>query len=176
MITLLQIGRCSAQIRTFRIDSEGSNLSFSVTHLGFLTVDGVFSEFSGSCITEGNDLQSVEGTVRVGSIDTNDESRDEALKSEAYLDEDSYPFISFASTDIGNGANSSILTGVLKLKDVEKEIRIPFEFGLTENNRQCLLKVSTSIKRSDFNLDFGAMDALVGDEVKVEMEVVATLD
>lgn len=163
---------CSAQVRTFEIDSEGSDLSFSVTHLGFLTVEGVFSEFTGKCTVKKGKLQSVEGRILVRSINTNDASRDESLKSDAYLDGGSYPVITFVYTGVDISEESSILTGKLKLKDTEKEISMPFEFSLSENKEECSLKIFTSINRSEFNLDFGAMDAMVGDEVKVKLRVI----
>jgi len=119
----------------------------------------------------GNALQSIDGSIRVASIDTDDTKRDGSLRSDAYLDEEAYPLIVFHSTQIVTGVEPSII-GKLKLKDQEREIRIPYTYRISDSGTKCFITLSTSILRSHFQLDFGPMDALVGDEVRVELEVV----
>lgn len=164
---------CEAQIRTFGLDPESSDISFGVSHLGFLTVDGKFSKFSGKCEIQSDTLLSISGVISVASIDTDDKTRDESLKSEAYLDSENYPQIEFYSTSIKSNDGFIALTGKLKIKDQERIIHIPIEYVLADDRQSCLIMASTSINRKDFLLDFGAMDALVGDEVSIELKMKA---
>ncbi|MEP5610691.1 MAG: YceI family protein [Cyclobacteriaceae bacterium] len=154
--------------------SESSDLFFSVTHLGFLTVNGSFSTFSGECVFNGDTFHRIDGQIQVNSINTNDETRDESLRSDAYLNEQAYPLITFRSTQIVSSGKTPILIGKLKLKDQEHEIRMPVSFRLSEATDSCLITISTTIRRSQFHLDFGPMDALVGDEVRIDLAIVAT--
>lgn len=164
----LQISFCEAQIRTFEVDSESSDLSFSVSHLGFLTVDGNFEEFTGKCAFLSDTIVSLEGRINVGSIETGDKTRDQSLKSDAYLDSASYPLITFVSTEI-QYSNRPVVIGKLKIKDQERIIQLPLEYSFSEDKRSCFIKTSTTINRNDFLLDFGAMDALIGDEILVKL-------
>ncbi len=171
LLLALQIPLCKAQVRTFEIDPGSSDISFEVTHLGFLTVEGSFLEFSGKCISNGDSLLSLEGKIKVISINTNDEARDASLKSEGYLDIENFPLITFSSTEITDSAESQLVTGQLKIKDQVRVLKMPLYFNLSEDGKSCSIEATTTISREDFELDFGAMDALVGDEVRMMIMV-----
>lgn len=120
-------------------------------------------------------IVSLAGQVSVSSIQTGDKSRDGSLKSDAYLDLANYPYITFFSTEIQYSNNTAIVVGKLKIKDQERVIQLPLEFSISEDKQRCSINTSTTIRRSDFLLDFGAMDALVGDEIQVKMEIALAL-
>src|SRR5689334_1623114 len=64
------------------VDPAHSSVEFSVKHMGIANVRGVFNEFDGT-LDVADDLagSKARGTVKVASLDTNEEQRDEHLRS-----------------------------------------------------------------------------------------------
>ena len=155
---------CFSQTETSPIDSSASVVSFSVSHLGFLTVKGKFKVFSGIVIEDVNGrLKAIESSIEVYSIDTGDKARDRTLKSDTYLDAEKYPLISFQSTSIDNNS----ITGRLKIKNISRKIQLPYVINST--HKKSFYTISAQLKRSDFKLDFGSMNALIGNPIKIEL-------
>lgn len=172
IVLLFLIGQgsfCLAQTKTYEIDVEKSTIAFKISNLGILMVVGNFHNFSGSFIISNDNLQSIESEISVGSIDTKDKSRDKILVDEAYLDMNKHPTFSFYSTKINNTLKSKLIIGMLKIKDVEKEISMPFK--LLKDGNSFYIKISTTLSRKEFKLDFGGMNSLIGDVIKIELEV-----
>jgi polyisoprenoid-binding protein YceI len=158
---------CSAQTKEYTITAEKSRVSFKISHMGLLTVNGKFDDFSGKLIFKSEKLMSITSDIIVESINTKDKNRDKILKSKAYLDADRYPLITFRS----NNVSKDSITGILKMNNVEKKISMPLE--IIKAGREISIKIITTLLRKEFKLDFGAMDALVGDEVKIELEIIS---
>lgn len=158
---------CQAQTTHYEIDTKRSSISFSVTHMGMLTVHGDFTHFLGSFTYNPThkELIAIQSTIQANSIDTNDSSRDKTLIGKAYLDTKTYPQITFQSLKI----TSDSISGILQIKDVIKEINIPYTYINTEKVGIIGIEMSTTIDRNDFDLDFGAMNMLVGDDITVEL-------
>jgi len=156
---------CFSQEKKCVIGINRSKISFSITHLKFLTVNGAFNNFSGDLTYDINgNLKDIQSTIQVESIDTKDKMRDKTLKSDAYLNTNQFPKIHFYSTDINVITNT--IKGVLKIKNVKKRISMSFKIS-----SESLISISTILKRSDFKLDFGSMNSLIGDNIKVKIEV-----
>lgn len=165
-----QVNFCIAQTKIYPIDASKSSIAFELTHLGVLKVNGQFRDFSGIFVFDDEKLIQVESKIEVKSIDTEDKSRDQSLVDEGYLNAKEYPFIHFKSVTVEN----NLITGMLNIKGVEKNIETPFH--LIKNKELFELTISTEISRMDFNLDFGAMDALIGDRIQIELKIVTLLD
>jgi polyisoprenoid-binding protein YceI len=82
------------------IDPAHSEVHFKVKHLVISTVTGTFNSFAGSMESDSDDFQnaSIEFSLDVESIDTNQEQRDGHLKSADFFDAAQFPKISFKST------------------------------------------------------------------------------
>jgi polyisoprenoid-binding protein YceI len=170
LLCLGQFVVAQAQQQSFKVDPEASTISFEITHLGYLTVEGTFHRFRGSFEMAGDSISSVLGIIEVASIDTEDKSRDESLRSDAYLDAEAYPHILFKSTQ--GDLDAGTLTGDLSIKGVTRSVDLSVKSFPTQDGSIATLHFSTIINRQDFKLDFGMMDSLVGDEIKIKLEVV----
>jgi polyisoprenoid-binding protein YceI len=168
---------------TWNVDPTHSQVGFAVKHLGIATVRGVFKQFEGS-LEIGDDLASTRarGTVHTASIDTNDSSRDEHLRSSDFFDVESYPEITFESTSIeAAGEDEWKVLGNLTIHGVTNEIELDVEIGGTENdpygNERVGLEARGQISRSDygmkFNIALGSGNAAVGDKVKISLDISA---
>lgn len=161
---------CFAQTKSYAINKENSQITFQVKHLGVLTVHGTFIEFSGRLTLNDDTLEAIESVIKVNSIDTNDKSRDNTLISDVYLNAAQFPDINFQSTKIQINSDKKILEGLLKIKDVEKNIET--SFLQTKDEKDKNIRILTTLSRKDFNLNFGSMNSLIGDEIKVEIIIV----
>src|SRR6201991_1578912 len=86
---------------TWRVDPAHSKVGFAVKHMGVATVRGEFGQFEGS-LEIGADLASSKatGSVQTASVDTNQDARDEHLRSADFFEVDKFPEITFTSTSI----------------------------------------------------------------------------
>ena len=86
---------------TWDIDPVHSDVSFSVRHMMVSKVRGRFGSFSGQ-ITTGEDItgSSVTATIDATSIDTNNEQRDNHIRSADFFDVANHPTWTFASNGV----------------------------------------------------------------------------
>ncbi len=122
------------------VDPVHSSVEFRVTDVQELmsTIRGRFREFEGVLETD-EDLENARahGVVKARSISTDQEQRDEHLRSPDFLDSERYPDITFESTRIERTEGDKLsIAGTLTLKeqpqDVELEARIA---GLGESSQ-----------------------------------------
>ena len=139
--------------------------------MAFLTVNGKFTDYEGNLSIHNGKLQSVDCKIIVQSLDSNDKTRDESLMDKAYLDAEIYPFIRFSSTKIVSTGNTSLITGILRIKNREKKVSIPYEMRLSKDRKEIQLRLATELNRKDFGLDFGPMDTLIGENINVDIEI-----
>src|SRR5436190_10552929 len=85
----------------YDIDRSHSMIEFVGRHLVVTKVRGRFTDFEGHIVI-GENLadSSVEFTAQAASITTNDERRDEHLRSEDFLAVGQYPTVEFRSTKV----------------------------------------------------------------------------
>src|SRR5690348_15641821 len=111
----------------FSVDADHSKVGFSVTLIGVTDVEGRFSEFSGTIMYDDADLtkSSVTAIIKTASINTGSNFRDKDLKGTPFFDAEKFPTIRFQSTAIRKQGNDYVMTGLLTIKDVSKEIQAP---------------------------------------------------
>lgn len=163
------------------IDPTHSEVNFKVKHLVISTVTGTFKSFEGSLETENEDFEDagIEFSLDVDSIDTNQEPRDEHLKSADFFSADQYPKITFKSTSFKKNGEDYELIGDLTIKDVTKPIRLSAEYGGTATdaygNVKAGFEVSGKISRKEYGLTWSAVTEagaiVVGDDIKLNINI-----
>ncbi|MBU4316418.1 MAG: YceI family protein [Proteobacteria bacterium] len=125
-----------AEPQKWDMDKAHSSIYFDIKHI-YATVRGGFTDFSGLVVfdPENKETGSVEFEVKVDSVNTGINKRDDHLRSEDFFDIGKYPLMSFKSTGVKRLSDDQYaLEGDLTLKDVTKKVSIPFAFlGLREN-------------------------------------------
>ena len=114
---------------TWKIDPGHSNVEFSVKHLGIATVRGRFHEFEGA-LEIGEDLASARayGTVQTASVYTNEEQRDNHLRSEDFFHAEAHPELSFESTGIRQVDDDAFeIEGELTMRGITRPIALKAE-------------------------------------------------
>ncbi|MDX1638377.1 MAG: YceI family protein [Balneolaceae bacterium] len=160
------------------IDKAHSRIGFEVTHF-FTPVTGKFNDYSSDIYFDPNNLaeSSVDVEIKVSSIDTDNQKRDGHLQSADFFNAAEYPNITFTSDEIvkRSGQNNFAAIGTLTIKDVSKQIELPFTLlgiqdnPMKENTKVAGIKFTHTINRNDFNVGTGdwVATAVVGGEVDI---------
>jgi polyisoprenoid-binding protein YceI len=166
----------------YTIDPVHSEVGFKVTHMMVANVKGSFEAFSGAIKLDPNSPEnsSVEVTIETPSITTGNEKRDGHLQSADFFDVEKFPTMTFKSKKVSKQGDQWIAVGDLTIRGVTKEIQLPFTLSgpVNAGNASVLgVSASTEINRTDFGVSWNkTLDAggvVVGDKVKVEIEVEA---
>ena len=163
-------------------DPSHSKINFKVKHLMISNVRGNFDKFEGEVYTNGNDFSDAEINFKIytNSINTQEEQRDAHLKSPDFFDSEKYPEMTFRSTSMKDlGDETYELEGVLKIKDIEKNVKLDVEFGgLMKDpwgNEKAGFTVEGKINRKDWGLNWNAVleagGVMVGDEVRITCDI-----
>jgi polyisoprenoid-binding protein YceI len=169
---------------TWDIDLAHSDISITARHFMVSKVRGHFRDFSGTVVTAADPLgSSVTATITATSIDTNNESRDEHIRSADFLDVENHPEITFASTGLRRNGDDFTLVGDLTLRGTTKSIELALEIvGLGPDpygGTRIGLSARTSVLRSEFGVRFNAVmetgGAVVSDKLDVALEIEAVL-
>ena len=169
-------------MKTYKIDSAHSSANFTVRHMMIAKVHGGFKKMEGTLQYDPTDLGNtkVEATVDATSIDTREAERDTHLKSEDFFNVEKYPNITFKSTKVEPKGDEVLVTGDLTIRGVTKEVTLEMEKFTGEQkdpwgNYRIGSSATGKIKRKDFGLNWNAAleagGVLVGDEVKIEVDV-----
>src|ERR1700750_1761465 len=113
-----------AQTSTWTIDPVHSSINFEVRHLSVSNVHGSVNGVKGTVVLdEKNVTQStVQSTADTATVTTNNEKRDNHLKSPDFFNVEKFPQLTFKSTSLSNTGGKLILTGDLTLAGVTKSV------------------------------------------------------
>jgi polyisoprenoid-binding protein YceI len=153
------IGSCLIQLlafvavgQQFKATDEGSSIKFRIKNFG-LETGGSFTGLEGTISFDPNDLtkDSLNLSVDAGSINTDNNMRDNHLRKEDYFDVQNYPRIRFVSTrvTVDNNAHFTV-SGKLTIKNTTQEITIPFT--ATPKNEGYIFTGEFRINRKDFKV------------------------
>lgn len=164
------------------LDPTHSEILFKVKHLMITNVKGEFRKFGAEVLTDGNDFTtaSVNVTIDAGSVFTNNEDRDNHLKSADFFDSENFKELSFKATSLKKVDDDEYkLNGLLTIKGVTNEVSLNVEFGGINKdpwgNEKAGFSIEGKINRKDWGLNWNAAletgGVLVSEEVKISAEV-----
>jgi polyisoprenoid-binding protein YceI len=163
---------------TWAIDPVHSDVSFVIRHLGVSKVRGRFGAVEGQIVTAENPVEStVTAKIGTSSIDTGNEQRDEHVRGEDFLDVTRFPEMTFTSTGLRTNGEDFLLDGELTLHGVSKPVTLELElngFGDGFDGAKVVgFSAATEINRRDFGVTGGAAGAVLGDKVRIQLEIEA---
>ena len=171
---------------TFVIDPAHSRIGFSARHAMVTKVRGGFGEFEGAAQLDGSNPKAskVDITIQAASFDSGQEMRDGHVKGGDFLDVETYPTLTFASTDVKvTGPDTFDLVGNLTIKNQTHPITIPFSYvGSAKDpfgNVRSGFEGETTINRKDYGIVWNAAletgGVLVSEKVTLDIEISAIL-
>lgn len=175
----------------WEVDPNHTEVGFSVKHF-FTPVTGKFESFDIDLRydPEQPEASSVSVVVNVASVNTNNEKRDNHLRSGDFFEADRHQEITFRSQSIGRtGANTLVATGPLTIKGVTRTVELPIEVlgikDIPEQMREMLggatrvasFRATTTVDRGDFGVGVGdwAAALVVGHDVTIDVTLEAAL-
>jgi polyisoprenoid-binding protein YceI len=171
-----------ALAQTWKIDKAHSSVSFTVQHLVISKVTGYFRDYDAAIDFDGKNLDkgSVNATVQMTSVDTDNDRRDTHLRSADFFDVEKYPTMTFVSKKIvpGDGKNFTMI-GDLTIRDKTREVTFAGELNgiITDprGNSRAGLSATTTINRQDFGVAWANKlqdgSLVVSNDVDIQLEI-----
>lgn len=173
------------------VDPDHTEVTFSVNHF-FTPVTGKFSNFDVELDYDpaNPEASSVEVTIDVASVDTDNDKRDAHLMSEDFFEAETHPQITFKSTSVTADAQGNLVaSGPLTIKGISQEIELPIRLlgvkDIPAEMRDMLggaekiasFAASAEVDRRDFGVGVGSWAAtlVVGGDVGINISLEAAL-
>ncbi len=168
-------------VGTWAPDKAHARLGFAVKHMGVTTVRGEFRDYDGELKVDEDGNVSVELAIKVASVDTGQEQRDDHLRSDDFFGVEEYPEMTFKSTDVSLVDDELKIVGELTIRDQTRTVELEGEYGGTDVGMQgeerLGLEVSGKLSRKDYGMKFnaalGSGNAVVADKVRLDLDIAA---
>lgn len=169
-----------AQERTWDLDPGHSDIGFTANFMLVSTVSGEFTDYDANIVTEGTDFEGadIRVTIRSGSIDTDNDLRDEDLRGESFLYVEEYPEITFESISFASTSGDHFeLEGDLTIRGVTRRETLDARYNGTvseEGQLRAGFQVTGTIDRFDYGVDWNSTFSgglVVSREVRIRCEV-----
>jgi len=174
----LALTQAPAATSTWTSDPAHSEVDFTIKHLAISNVHGRFGHVTATLDYNDADVSksTVKATIDLTGVDTGEEARNNHLKSPDFFDVATYPTASFASTSVSKSGDALTINGNLTLHGVTKPVVLTAEGpsgpvpGM-DHKQHAGFSASTTIKRSDFGIGSKFPAAVVGDDVKLDIDL-----
>jgi len=177
-VLALAASLAAAQSSTWVSDPTHSEVDFSVTHMSISNVHGRFGKVAATIVYNEADVtkSTVTATIGVATVDTGVEQRDTHLKSPDFFGVDSFPTATFTSTSVVKSGSKLTIAGDLTLHGVTKPVVLEAEGPAgpvpgMDHKPHAGFSATTTISRSAFGIGTKFPAAMVGDEIKLEIEL-----
>jgi polyisoprenoid-binding protein YceI len=166
----------------WKIDPAHSEIQFKVKHLMITTVTGYFRKFDLEVETQTEDFNSasrIEFTADIDSIDTNNQQRDQHLKSADFFSGEEHGQLKFVGKKYEGSGDEAKLTGDLTIRGVTRPITVNVEFGGIVvdpyGQTKAGFTVTGKLSRKEFGLTWSAVteagQVVVSDEIRIHAEI-----
>jgi polyisoprenoid-binding protein YceI len=168
-----------AQTSSWATDPAHSEVDFTIRHGGVSNVHGRFGKVIGTVVYNEADITKSTVTVTIGvdSVDTGEAARDTHLKTDAFFDVAKFPTASFTSSSVAKNGSKLTVNGNLTLHGVTKPIVLdvdgpatPVE-GMMDHKPHSGFSATTTISRTAFDIGSKFPAVLVGDDVKLTIDL-----
>jgi polyisoprenoid-binding protein YceI len=167
-----------AQNSTWISDQNHSEVDFTITHLAITNVHGHFNKVAATIALNEADITKsvVSATIDVTTVDTGESPRDNHLKTDAFFDVANFPTASFSSTSVVKDGSNLKVTGNLTLHGVTKAVVLEVVGPVgpvpgMDHKPHSGFAASTTISRTAFGIGTKFPTSIVGDEVKLTIDL-----
>ncbi len=165
----------SVEAGSYTLDKRHAKIVWAVNHLGFSIYYGEFTDFDAKLTLDpaAPAKSSLNATINVQSVSTNDADLDKHLKAPDFFDADKFPTSTFVSTSVQpTGPTTAKVTGNFTLKGVTKPLTLDVTLvgaGPHPMSKKPVAGFSAvgTIKRSDYGVSYGV--PMVADNVKLQI-------
>lgn len=177
VVAFLSLNTFAQTTTTWTADPAHTQVFFKITHLGIADIKGNFNKFDGSIIASKEDFSDAKYqiSIEVPSINTGIEMRDNHLRSADFFDAGKYPAMTFKSTSSKKVSEGKYqVTGDLSFHGITKPIILDVTHRGTIDHPQngktiSGFTISGNVKRSDYKLGPDFPEAVLSNDVKIEV-------
>ena len=169
----------------YSLDPEHTTVAFLIEHVGYAKTLGLFTDVSGSFSFDQDTRTVTDISITVGtaSVNSANEARDKHVRSKDFLNVSDYPEMTFsAPTATVSADGAGEISGELSLLGTTQALTLSVQLNKADDypfgHKRFTLGVSASgtLDRSDYGMDYGVANALVGDQVDLILETEAIQD
>ena len=181
ILSSVVVGRV-AHASDWVLDTDHSQVGFSIRHMMVSNVKGHFAQFSGNVMVDEKDLtkSTVSASIDVASLDTGNAKRDAHLKSPDFFDAVKFPTMTFKSTKVEKDGAGLKITGDLTIHGITKSVVLAVT-NFTEEVKDMMgmarrgASATCVAKRKDFGLIWNKVldggGVALGDDVMIQIDV-----
>ena len=164
----------------YTVDPVHSRIGFSITHLAISTVSGQFTNYTARLVVDKGAVESLtaEADIKVASVDTGVQKRDEHLQSADFFDAGKFPEIRLEGAKTEKAGTGWVLVGKFTIHGTTRTLKLPVTIAgpVTDpwGNQRIGLQAKTTINRHDYGVGSDkAVDKMVGEEVTLDIALEA---
>src|SRR6478672_1484191 len=160
MIAALLASATPGRAADYAIDPTHSHILFTIDHLGFAKMVGLFGDFSGNISFDANNVPAskLNVTIKTDSLQTQFAPRDKDLKGADWFNVTEFPEMTFTGTSYSKtDEHTGTITGNLTLLGVTKPVVLHVTFnqaGLRgpDKKQAAGFSATGTFKRSEFGM------------------------
>lgn len=165
------------ETRPLTVESNHSTVQFIVPiSNGITRVTGKFNEYTIDIDYNDEDFtqSTISATIKVESIDTGIDARDDHLRTADFFDVGQFPEITFISEEIIKKGNSFLVKGKFTMHGVSKTIEFPLIITGKEGENTIGFSSRLTLNRVDYGVgaDFkhSSMENFLSEDIHVEID------
>lgn len=171
-----------AATERFTLDPAHTTVAFLVDHVGYAKTLGYFSDVTGSFNYDADTriVTDIMITVQTESVQSDNEARDKHVRSKDFLNVKNHPQMIFTAAEAAvDSEGVATVTGDLDLLGQKQPLTLNVVLNKAANypfaHKSFTLGVSArgALKRSDYGMDYGVANGLVGDVIELIIETEA---
>ncbi|MCH2232306.1 MAG: YceI family protein [Crocinitomicaceae bacterium] len=136
-----------------------------------IAVEGTLQGLEGTVVFDKDNLSAskFDVSVKTQTIDTGNKTQTKHAKNKKWFNVEQYPSISFQSSNFQQTAEGYAVTGQLTIKDVTKEVTIPFTFQDAADGG--IFEGSFKVNRKDYNIKGNGFGFVVSNEISIDLRI-----
>ena len=158
---------------TYKVDPNHTQVLFGVSHFGFTTYYGLFTDAAGTLALDPTkpEASHLDVTVKTGSVSVQSPKLEGELKGDAWLDAAKFPEMTFKSSKVvKTGDDTADVTGDLTMHGVTKPLTLAVTYvnaGPSPVSKAYTVgfEAKGKVKRTDFGVKTYA--PMIGDDVEL---------
>ena len=159
---------------SYKVDTNHTQVVWSVDHMGFSTLYGMVGEMTGTLTLDPANLSAASLSIDIplSGLTVTSEGFGQHLASADFFEVEKFPTAKFVSTSVVANGNEAKITGDLTLHGVTKPVVLDAKLmgaGVNPMNKAQTVgfTATSTLKRSDFGLGYAA--PVVSDEVELKI-------
>ena len=178
LLLIIVFNSAMAQTK-WTLDKAHTQVKFAAPHMMISEVEGEFKDFDATVVSTSEDFvgSEIEFTAQVASISTNNERRDNHLKSDDFFNAEMYPELKFKG-NLAKEGEEYFLIGDLTMRDVTKPVKFPVKYNgqiSTNRGKKAGFKITGAVNRFDYGLKFDSTmetgGLVVGEDIVITANI-----